>query len=344
MTIGEIGEFALIDRIRKLLPLPGEDVVVGIGDDVAVLKADAERVWLATCDVQVEGSHFLRAAIDPVDLGHKALAVNLSDVASAGGRPRFALVSLGLPRDLDLAFIEGLYEGLRAEAEPLGVDIVGGNISSVRHGLFIDIFLLGEAPRDEVVLRSGARPGDRILVTGSLGDAAAGVALLLDPSLEMEAAYASRARVRRDRPSPRVREGRLIGAAKTATAMIDLSDGLAGDLGHLCEKSAVSARIFASALPVEAANRTFSASAKGDEWHLALHGGEDYELLFTSPPDKAGRLAEEIRKATGLRVTEIGEILEAGQAPEFVLPDGKTVGFGGGGWDHFSIVKGRVER
>lgn len=355
MKVGELGEFALIDRIRTILPTGGPGVLVGIGDDVAVLSMDegragaGGRVWLATCDVQVEGSHFLRDSIEPRDLGHKVLAVNLSDIASAGGSPRYALVSLGLPKDLEVSFVEGLYEGLREEAERFGVEVVGGNISSVRHGLFIDLFLLGEAERSEVVLRSGARPGDRILVTGSLGDAAAGVALLLDPGLLAAASpslrdYAPRAVRRRDRPEPRVREGRIIGASKQASAMIDLSDGLAGDLGHVFERSGVSARIVAERLPVARENRELSLASKGDEWHFALHGGEDYELLFTCSPATAASLAASIREATGTPVAEIGEIIEAGRPAELVLPDGRVVGLGEGGWDHFAQSKNGGKR
>ena len=339
MKIGELGEFGLIERVAGILPRGGPDVLVGIGDDVAVLRGNEGRVWLATCDVQVEGSHFLRDSIAPRDLGAKALAVNLSDVASAGGRPRYALVSLGLPRELEASFIEELYEGLREEAARFGVDVVGGNMSSVRHGLFIDIFLLGEAEEERVLLRSGARPGDRILVTGSIGDAAAGVALLLDPGLRAANGYGESAARRRDRPEPRVREGMLIGASGLATAMIDLSDGLAGDLGHLFERSGVSARIEASALPVVPENRLLALAAGRDEWHYALHGGEDYELLFTCRPENAARLAREVREATGTPVADVGEILEGGRKPEFLLPDGGVARLGSGGWDHFAAAK-----
>jgi thiamine-monophosphate kinase len=341
MTIDDLGEFGLIERIRKLLPdAASSDVLVGIGDDVAVLDPGGDKLWLATCDVQVEGSHFLRDAISPRDLGRKALAINLSDIASAGGSPRFALMSLGLPRGLDVAFVDELYIGLREEASLFGVDIVGGNLSSVRHGLFIDIFLLGEAPKGEVLLRSGARAGDLLLVTGTLGDAAAGVATLLDPSLTTTPEYLQTAKDRRDGPTPRVREGRLIGASGLAHAMIDLSDGLAGDLGHLCEQSRVGARIVARGLPVAKENRELSASARGDEWHFALHGGEDYELLFAVPPSKAQELTETIEHETGTPVSIVGELLPEGSGIELTFPDGRSVPLEERGWDHFEKGQG----
>ncbi len=335
MTIDDLGEFGLIDRIRAQLPAHGGDVLVGVGDDVAVLRADGGRVWLATCDVQVEGAHFLKERIDPRDLGWKALAVNLSDIAAVGGLPRFALVSLGLPNGLDVAFVDGMYAGMREEAEAFGVEIVGGNVSRSRLGVFIDIFLLGEAPRENVLLRSGARAGDRVLVTGTLGDAAAGVALLLSPERSAGESFRRVANARRDRPSPRVREGALIGSSHLATAMIDVSDGLAADLGHICERSGVSVRILAGKLPVTEENRLLSREHSGDEWQLSLHGGEDYELLFTAPPGRAEELAERIARETGTPVSIIGEILPAGRPPELALPDGSSALLSGAGWDHF---------
>lgn len=335
MKIGELGEFGLIDRVRRLLPAPSGDVIVGIGDDVAVIAGDGGRVWLATCDVQVEGSHFVRGAISPRDLGAKALAINLSDVAASGGTPRFALASLGLPEELDVEWVDGLYAGLRSQADTFGVCVVGGNMSRTSAGLFIDLFLLGEASREEVVLRSGARPGDRVLVTGSLGDASAGVALLLNGALSTSEAYARVARARRDAPTPRVREGALIGRSRLATAMADVSDGLAADLGHICERSACGARLFSEALPVAEENRALSRAASGDEWRFALRGGEDYELIFTAPAERAGELAELVWRETGTPVSTIGEIVEGGRPAELVLPGGRAVPIDGGGWDHF---------
>ncbi|HUI70912.1 MAG TPA: thiamine-phosphate kinase [Spirochaetia bacterium] len=335
MKIDQLGEFGLIERIRSVLPEPGPNVVVGIGDDVAVVEGSSESVWLATCDVQVEGAHFLRDSIPPKSLGRKALAINLSDIASAGGIPRFALVSLGLPVDLEVSFIDELYAGLREEGEKFGVEIVGGNISKSRLGMFIDVFLMGETLRENVVLRSGAKPGDRIMVTGTVGDAAAGVALLLDHTLKSDDSYAATATERQYSPTPRVKEGALIGALRQANAMIDVSDGLAGDLGHICEKSGVSARLDAARLPVRPENRTLAQAARGDEWHFALHGGEDYELLITARPGRAERLAQRITAETGTPVTVIGEILPPDQPAQLVLPDGKTVPLGETGWDHF---------
>lgn len=336
MKIDQLGEFGLIDRIRAALPPHGPRVLTGIGDDVAVLDGALQgSVWLATCDVLVEGSHFIRSRIPPRKLGRKALAVNLSDVASAGGVPRFALISLGLPPDLEVELIDGLYEGLREEGQRHGVDVVGGNISRSRLGMFIDVFLLGEAPRENVVLRSGARPGDRILVTGRLGDAAAGVALLLDPALRASEPYLSEAVERQFAPTPRVKEGALIGALHAASAMIDVSDGLAGDLGHICERSGVSARVEAERLPVAPENRVLSRAARGNEWDLALRGGEDYELLLTAAPTRAEEIARRVSAETGTPVSVIGEILPADRPPELVLAGGEAVPLGGAGWDHF---------
>jgi len=205
----------------------------------------------------------------------------------------------------------------------------------VRHGMFIDVFLLGEAPRASVVLRSGARPGDRILLTGSVGDAAAGVALLLDPSLTTRPSYAERARERQYSPEPRVREGAMIGAGHGASAMIDVSDGLASDLGHICEASGVSARLSAVRLPVGAECRALSRATHGDEWHFALRGGEDYELLFTCAAAQAADTARRVTAETGTPVTDIGEVLPASEPAELELPDGTRVPLGGAGWDHF---------
>ena len=334
MKIAELGEFGLIERIRAHFLVSDKDVIVGIGDDVAVLASRADLAWLATCDVQVEGSHFLREKTSPRDLGWKALAINVSDVASAGGRPRFALVSLGLPPDLGVEYVDELYVGMREAADAYGLSIVGGNMTK-SESLFVDIFLLGEARREDVMLRSGAHAGDKIMVTGQLGDAAAGVALLLKPELTASATYAATARARRDRPTPRPREGALVARSHLASAMIDLSDGLSSDLGHICEQSHVSARVFANHIPAAAENKALSRKAHGSEWHFALHGGEDYELLFTAPSANARELARIVEGESGTPVSTIGEVLPPGVRSELILPDGTAAGLTTLGWDHF---------
>ncbi len=335
MNIRELGEFGLIDRIRRMLPESGPGVLVGIGDDTAVLQTEGGRLLLATCDTQREGIHFLRSAATPENIGRKALAINLSDIASMGGRPRFALVSLGLPDDLPVTFIDGLYAGLRMEAELAETTIVGGNISSSQSGVTIDITLLGDILPSQVLLRNNAKPGDKILVTGTIGDAAAGVALILDADLTTSPEYGPIAASRRDMPTPRIRAGQWIAARQTATAMIDISDGLTGDLGHICESSKVGAKIFAEKLPVAKENRELAQQKYDDEWHFALHGGEDYELLFTVPAEQAQTLAAGITAETGVPVSIIGEILPAGQGQQFVLADGKIKPLHMSGWDHF---------
>ncbi len=334
MRIQELGEFGLIDRIQKLLPASGPDVLVGIGDDVAVLQGAPERVWLATCDVQVQGVHFLLDTTSPRELGQKALAINLSDIAAKGGVPRFALISLGLPRDLTVEFVDELYAGLRAEAEEFHVELVGGNIARSPSGLFVDITLLGDAARQDIVLRSGARPGDQILVTGTLGDAAAGLVLATRASLRTESSYAAFARSRQLTPTPRVEAGRRIGASHLATAMLDVSDGLASDLGHICEQSHTGAALFADRLPVSHENRKLALSVNGDEWSMALFGGEDYELLFTAPPEVAESLAKDVMRTTGTRVSIIGEVRPAKDGRTLLLPDGRSIPLQAGGWDH----------
>jgi thiamine-monophosphate kinase len=335
MNIEELGEFGLIERIKRLLPSENGNVLLGIGDDVAIVRGNGPNVWLATCDVQMEGAHFLRNTVSPRDLGRKALAVNLSDIAATGGIPRYALISLGLPKDLPVEFIDELYAGLRFEAERSGTTIIGGNISRSRLGLFIDIFLLGEAQEGHILLRSGARTGDKIVVTGTLGDAAAGAALLLDPLLPATDAYAARARTRFNLPAARLKESGIIASSHAASAMIDISDGLAGDLQHICNRSGVGAIIYTDRLPVEKENRDLSKRVKGDELDFAVFGGEDYELLFTVAKEKAPSLAEKITAETGTPVSIIGEILPASDGRRLVLPDGMEIPLEARGWDHF---------
>ncbi len=335
MRISDIGEFGLIDRIDRALGSPGAGVVVGIGDDVAVLRGGGQNYLLATCDIQVEGIHFLKEAITPYQLGRKAVAINLSDIASMGGWPTYILVSLALPKETEVEYVDGLYEGLREESEAAGAEIVGGNLSHSQSGIMVDIFLLGEVEPDHLLLRSGARVGDRILVTGQVGDSGAGLALLLNPSLsvkEEEREVVLRAHFT---PTPRLKEGRAIAASGMATVMIDISDGLASDLGHICERSGVGALIEAQEIPLSPATKAIAGLLDKDPLDFALHGGEDYQLLFTARPEKAEELAKIVREETGTPVSIIGQIRPSQEGMRLALANGEIVPLMPKGWDHF---------
>jgi thiamine-monophosphate kinase len=337
MRIGELGEFGLIERLRGRLPPPHRGTVLGAGDDTAALRPAPGKLVLATCDVQVEGRHFRRERIRPDQLGRRAIAINLSDIAAMGGEPRHGLISLVLPPDLEVAFLDAFYEGAGAELARHGADIVGGNLSGSTGGIVIDITLLGEVDALRIVRRSGARPGDALLVTGNLGASAAGRAILEgvcppaappdDDGPLLEAHLT---------PVARVLEGPYIAGEGLATAMLDVSDGLAGDLGHLCEASGVGVRVFADRLPVSEATRRAAARAGIDPLEWAVGGGEDYELLFTAPPGRAEDAAIAVERHTGTPVSLIGEIVTPERGRRLIWPDGAERPLAARSWDHFA--------
>jgi thiamine-monophosphate kinase len=333
VRVGELGEFALIDRLTGPLERQGPGVPVGVGDDAAVLEGPGEELLLVTVDAQVETVHFLREAISPEQLGRRALAVNLSDLSAMGGRGVAALVSLVLPADAEVAWLERLYQGLREEASCWGVTIVGGNVTRAPQHAVIDVCALGRVGRDELLLRSGARPGDLVLVTGHLGEAAAGLRLLQRPELASPAREALLARLLT--PMPRLREAAVIARSRRATAMIDLSDGLSSDLLHLCEASGVGVRLWTERLPVSEAVYEVARQSGEAALELALAGGEDYELCLTAPPKVAEALAKSVQGETGTPVTIVGEILPAAAGRTLVLPGDEEVALEARGWEHF---------
>ncbi len=337
MKISALGEFPLIERVAQRLPPYRKDVRVGVGDDVAVLELDDQTYQLATCDIQVEGAHLLRHSISPYQLGRKAAAINLSDIAAKGGTPQHFLVSLAVPPDTEVSWVEALYDGLREEASRYDADIVGGNLSKTDGPIVVDVFLLGQVRQEEALLRSGARAGDVVLVTGCLGESAAGLALVLQPDLGVEREEAEQLLAAHFTPTPRIWEGRAIASRRRATAMVDLSDGLSSDIGHICDESDVGVRVWAERLPVSGATRRVAELTGRVDWALALQGGEDYELCFTAPPEVERELVAAVREATGTEVTSIGEVLpdEAGRWVQ--LPDGREIPLKPEGWDHFRV-------
>lgn len=288
-------------------------LLVGIGDDAAVIKQTGGRETLITADLLVEDVDFRRDTIPPYLLGHKALAVSLSDIAAMGARPRWALLSLGVPREIwDSNFVDDFYEGFFALAERYDVALIGGDVSRTPERIVVDSIVMGEALNGRAVLRSGARPGDHIFVTGTLGGAAAGLRLVesgerLQQSVGRgrKASEIERLMLRQLRPEPRVRWGALLGAEQLATAMIDLSDGLSSDLAHLCRESHVGACIETRRLPINPAVASICGRRALDPLALALHGGEDFELLFTIRPRDLRHLP---RRVDNVPATYIGDV------------------------------------
>jgi len=333
--VRSLGEFPLIDRIKRHIGRPSDRVVAGIGDDTAALRITPGNLLLATCDVQVERVHFLVETTTPEMLGRKALAVNLSDVASMAGIPRYALISLGLPPDTPVELVDGLYAGLRAEAVEFATDLVGGNVSSSPPELFVDVTLLGEVETNRVLYRSGARVGDRLVVTGHPGDSAGGLALLLDPSIACPPEVAEPLKRAHRLPVPRVAAGRAVGATGLAHAMIDVSDGLAGDLGHVAEASGVGAVLWADRVPLSSELRQLASILHRDPLEFALHGGEDYELLIAVSPGGEDRVVEAIESQGSVRAAVVWEVVPAERGLSVVYPNGHATPLAAAGYTHF---------
>jgi len=323
LKLAELGEFGLIDRIaRRVAPSPA--VVLGIGDDAAALRPTPGTLTLVTSDMLLEGVHFDLSLCDPQSLGRKSLAVNLSDLAAMGARPRQFLLSIALPATVPLEFVDGFMNGIMEQAERFGVTLVGGDTCASRGGLAISITALGEQLPERVVTRSGAAPGDLICLTGTVGEAAAGL-----NELRKGARQGVLVASQLD-PQPRVEAGVALAEAGLVTAMIDVSDGVLADLTHICELSGVGARLELALLPL---SEEYLAVCGADPFALALSGGEDYELLFCVPK---GRLAEveALLAGLGLRLSVAGEIT-AGSAVELVDPQGGAYLPGRRGFDHF---------
>ena len=290
VELREIGEFGLIARIRHRLPAFQPHVFKGIGDDAAVSSLPPGMDLVSTVDLLVEGVHFDLALTSAHLLGRKSLAVNLSDIAAMGARPRFALVSLALPWRTSVEFIDEFYLGFSEMAEAHGVSLIGGDTSSSPERLVISVTLLGEGRKEALVFRHGAQPGDDLYVTGTLGDSILGLQLAREQKGKSTSPPEAQLYEKHFNPAPRVQEGRALAERGLAKAMIDLSDGLFSDLRHICEESRVGATVWAERIPLSQPFKSLAPTLKGPAWQLALQGGEDYELLFCAPPEKAAEV------------------------------------------------------
>lgn len=316
-----LGEF---DLIAHWFTRPVRRAALGVGDDCALL-ALAPGMQLATsCDMLVEGRHFL-SSVAPRHLGHKALAVNLSDLAACGARPLAFMLALALPR-VDEAWLDGFAQGLFALADAHGCELIGGD--TTQGPLNICITVYGEVPASEALLRSGARPGDDLYVSGALGDARLALEAFRG-TVALPGEAFGEVRTAMEQPQPRVALGMALRGI--ATSAIDLSDGLLGDLGHVLRRSGVGARVEADAVPRSA---PLAAQPLAVQRECTLAGGDDYELLFTTPPALAGAVRRAAAQA-GVAVAHIGAITDAASGLQVVGADGHPLAQAFASFDHF---------
>ena len=309
ITVSEIGEHALLARLRARVGPPPPDVPIGIGDDAAVIEPPRGALDVLTTDSLIEDVHFRRAWSSPADIGYKALAVNLSDLAAMGASPRAVLLSLALPDALPVADFDALCGALIDLAHEAGAALVGGNLARSPGPLVVDVTALGAVGRRRVLTRHGGRPGHELYVTGQIGMASAGLAMLQadGPDAEREEPdEACLARYRR--PTPRLRAGVVVGRNRAASACMDLSDGLADAVRQMAGASRAGAVLDAAALPVHPSSLALGAAAGGPAWAAALAGGEDYELLFAVPPRRRRSFLAAIKRSGGPAATCIGQL------------------------------------
>lgn len=332
-TVADIGEFDLIDRLRTAIPGRRSSVTLGIGDDAAVWQPADGMANVITTDALVEGIHFRLDWTDWRSLGHKALAVNLSDIAAMGARPILATVTLGLRGRERVIDLVSMYEGMGALATFHDVDVAGGDIVRSPDALFIGVTVIGEVERGQVLTRSGAKAGDAIVVSGTIGASAAGMALLAGPITRRSMSTAPLLIAAHLRPNPRIALGRVLFRAGV-TATMDLSDGLLGDLPKILVASGASAELWTDRVPILPAVHALFPEHAGE---FALRGGEDYELLMAIPESRMDHLIE-IVAAVGATVTRIGTMIgpaEDGPHIERIDRNGARQVIRGGAFDHF---------
>lgn len=343
MKISDLGEFGLIAKIKQQFRQRSASTLLGIGDDAAVLSLTPAKKLLTTTDMLIEGVHFDLSYTNFYSLGWKSAAVNLSDIAAMGGVPRFCLTALGIPSSISVEQINEFYKGFNALCRKHSVDLVGGDTCRSEKGLVVSVTALGEVEKKKMLTRAGARPGDLIFVTGALGDSAAGLEMLKAGYRGQGSGFSKSSKSaipnpqsgitrlikKHLQPDPRAEWGRKIALSGCATSMIDISDGLSSDLGHICEESGTGAEIFADQVPLSEDIRKAAGQLRTDTLRYALSGGEDYELLFTVP-------AAKLKKFRALKIvsTQIGTMVAGHKM--FLVDKGRRTILKPEGFDHFA--------
>lgn len=327
-----ITEFELIRRLQQIVRVPSSRrsaIIAGIGDDAAIVKTGG--VLIATTDLLVEQIHFDLGYMTYRQVGYRALTANLSDIAAMGASPRYALIAIAVAPRTTAQNVTELYTGIAAACAAAQTAVIGGDTSSSMKGLVISITLLGAANPRQILRRSGARPGDVLYVTGTLGDARAGLEYLRGSSGSSPAArFLTRRHIS---PTARLREGRYLAETGLATSAIDLSDGLAGDVRHICEESSVGVLVDLRRLPLSSALQAFARKRHQDPASYALTGGEDYELLFTVAKAKVARADVMIRRGK-LFATPIGVITSQRQGMRMITKQGKIMPLTARSYEH----------
>jgi thiamine-monophosphate kinase len=323
VRVADMGEFAMIARLRCMLEGESEGVVLNVGDDTAVFRSQHGGLWAYTADAMVEGVHFDPSYTPWHSLGYKALAVNISDLASMGGSPpSFALVVLGLTGDTEVEAVEEIYRGLGDCGDEFSCSVVGGDVVRSPAHIFISVSLVGAVPGEMFLTRGAARPGQAVMVTGTLGDSYLGLRWLMDGG-EGANACAQRHLY----PRARLAEGKKA-LELGASAAIDVSDGLLRDLGHICEESGVGAEVFMDKIPVSDAATATARELGEDAAAAAMHGGEDFELILVADEDRVAAMRDEIGLAVIGRITE-------GESVAVLDPSGRQLDVQYSGYEHF---------
>ena len=332
MKLSDIGEFAFIDHFAPMFSGEMHTGILGIGDDCAVLPLGNQKVGLVTTDMLIENSHFLRNHIPPEDLGYKSLAVNLSDIAAMGGKPLYAFLSLGLPADIEVSWMDLFFTGMRNLCDQTGVQLLGGDTTKSKTHMIINLLVIGEAAAQAVKFRSSAETGDLICVTGDLGDSGAGLRLILEkkPITAEQDILVNR----HYRPRAHLEEGYLLAGFQGVHAMMDVSDGIDSDLQRIMERSGCGARVSIRRLPCSEALREACDCHGWDMYELAATGGEDYCLLCTVHPEVYPSINGAFRNAFRRDLAVIGEITDK-QGLHYYDGD-REIKLTGHGFDHFA--------
>ena len=344
MRLSNLGELGLLARLESILSISdaareadsasaAARVLVGVGDDAAAVDMGDGRVLLLSCDSMVEGVHFLPDKCPPDAVGFRAMAAALSDIAAMGGKPAWALITIAAPPDTEAACAEEMIRGARGAAERDGAVVVGGDCVSSPGRLTIDVTVVGEGRRNRLLLRSAAEVGQAVMVTGTLGDSAAGLAVLQQRAA-VDTATASFVRGRHLLPTPRIAAGSVLAEHEAVTAAIDISDGLVRDAGHIAERSGVAVALRADCVPISAECRRVADALGQPALDFALGGGEDYELLFTARAEAVEQIREALQLRGGIDATVVGTVRD-GCGVTVVDETGQPCDGLPGGWDHF---------